>query len=147
MDFRNQHFSISLTDEWFQQETDDPEQWSFISERGAITVSFVALRIGPDNIERVANKLLGTRFEKEVELRKQLKTSEPWVSNLAGGVLQLNYLGSDANDTHFFYTGFLTPAGILSVTGELFQSNPDECSQFFEYVMGGLRYGHAAQLH
>ena len=50
-------------------------------------------------------------------------------------------LEGDANNTYFFYTGFLTGMGVLSVTGELFDASDAEITAFFEEVLTHLRYG------
>ncbi len=141
MNFENEFFTLSLSDDWEHVYSDDPEQWLFQAARGALTVSFVPMRITEENQERVVDKLLESRFNAEARVRPQAQTSEPWGSAHPDGCLQVNYFGRDANNTYFFYTGFLTGMGVLSVTGELFDASDAEITAFFEEVLTHLRYG------
>ena len=75
MNFENDFFTLSLSDDWEHVYSDDPEQWLFQAARGALTVSFVPMRITEENQERVVDKLLESRFNAEARVRPQAQTS------------------------------------------------------------------------
>ena len=73
MNFENDFFTLSLSDDWEHVYSDDPEQWLFQAARGALTVSFVPMRITEENQERVVDKLLeDAAVENDVAKRKKL---------------------------------------------------------------------------
>ena len=140
MDFKNDYFSLVLEDGWKQLDGDDPEQWVFRSPRGQITVSVVHMQAKPEDLERIANKLLEIRLETEVAHRKNSKTTAPWGTEHPDGTLQVNYLGYDDSNTFFFYSGYVMPQGTLSLTGELMDSNQSEIERFFQDVLAGFGF-------
>lgn len=140
MEIKTDYFSLDLPAGWEQAESDDAEQWIFRSRRGQLTVSVVHMAAQPEDLERIANKLLEMRFDAEVKFRQNSKTTQPWGTEHPDGTLQVNYLGRDDTDTFFFYSGYVMPHGTLSLTGELVDSNQGEIEAFFQEVLAGFRY-------
>jgi hypothetical protein len=144
VEIKNQYFRLTLPEDWMQQPSSDPEQFVFTSvvRKAQVTVSVMPMNAKGRNLDSIADKMLKIRFKAEhaVAPERKVAIGTPWRSNPAGGGVQINYLGHDNLNRHFFYTGFITDTGITNVTGELEESNEQILKAFYKEVLGNFGY-------
>jgi len=144
MQFDTPYFGLDLSDEWTGGPGEDAEQWIFQApaRKAEVIVSVMGLDAAGLDLEPIGEKILEHRRRAEVECApdRAVSLAEPWTSVAPDGRgRQLNFLGCDDQDRHFFYAGFLHDGGLLNVRGELLDADSAAIEDLFREVLSGLR--------
>ena len=113
-------YSISLSEDWIEQTSLDPEQRLFFSKEKetALIISAMPINARMTDTERVARKMLDFRLQAEGRIAQsrslKMTIAEPIIAARPWGHA-MAYYGSDSSGRQFSYSGAVTPKVILSI--------------------------------
>jgi hypothetical protein len=138
-------FRFSLSGDWVQVASLDPEQFSFESKekRTSVVLSVERLDIPHDKLVEVAQKMADLREQGERAARQEEKIvfGDKWVElSSSGDVAEVAYAGCASRGTIFRFFGFVTQRKVLSLWVSTSTTDNDFSKAVFEEVFGGLKY-------
>lgn len=136
-------FKLELGDGWKQEQSSDPEQFSYYSAQRdiGITASFMFVKVKLANTERMANKLKELRLAGEDAAASKfgltMTIAEPIVVPYGEGY-QVAYYGHDSANRQFRYLGIVTATKIVNIYTESKGRSQQELEDAFNRVLKGL---------
>jgi hypothetical protein len=138
-------FSLSLSGDWEEVQSPDPEITRFNSRQHAanLVVTTMGLNAKLADTGRIAEKLADLRMESEKQVAAETGVDmtiarprivqQPWGHAIA-------YFGADANGRLFNFSGMVTPKQSISVYAESNKLSEDVLRELLEQVLAKLKF-------
>jgi hypothetical protein len=138
-------FSLSLSGDWEEVQSPDPEITRFNSRQHAanLVVTTMGLNAKLADTGRIAEKLADLRMESEKQVAAETGVDmtiarprivqQPWGHAIA-------YFGADANGRLFNFSGMVTPKQSISVYVESNKLSEDVLRELLEQVLAKLKF-------
>lgn len=136
-------FKLKLSDDWKQEASSDPEQYSYYSGRKdiGITCSYLLMKAKPEDTERIAKKLIEFRLGAEEaaanKFNLKMTIAEPLLVPFSKGH-QVAYFGHDSNNRQFRYLGVITTSKTINIYAESKSRSQSELETEFNQLLKGL---------
>jgi hypothetical protein len=135
-------YTLSLSDDWREESSDDPEQRSFVRGDVHLVISSMAIEVPLEETERLAQFVAMRRAGLEAEYAGSraltLTITEPVITALPYGQSMV-FSGGDSSGRRFHFAGYVTRRQVLSTYVETPSLSEAELAAVLTEVHARLR--------